>query len=70
MTDIVEVAGAIVVIEDPVIEYVEVGIQGPAGAFLSFATAPAYVKGGLYFDTALNKLRVGGATAWETVTSV
>lgn len=34
------------------------------------AAKPAYVKGGLYFDTTLNKLRVGGATAWETVTSV
>lgn len=34
------------------------------------ATAPAYVKGGLYFDTTLNKLRVGGVAAWETVTSV
>ena len=33
------------------------------------AGAPAYQKGGLYFDTTLNKLRVGGATAWETVTS-
>jgi hypothetical protein len=33
------------------------------------ASAPAYVKGGLYFDTTLNKLRIGGATAWETVTS-
>lgn len=33
------------------------------------ASAPAYVKGGLYFDTTLNKLRVGGAAAWETVTS-
>ena len=33
------------------------------------AGAPAYVKGALYFDTTLNKLRVGGATAWETVTS-
>lgn len=32
--------------------------------------APAYVKGGLYYDTTLSKLRVGGATAWETVTSV
>jgi len=36
----------------------------------STATAPAYINGGLYFDTTLNKLRVGGATAWETVTSV
>jgi hypothetical protein len=33
------------------------------------AAAPAYRKGALYFDTTLNKLRVGGATAWETVTS-
>lgn len=32
-------------------------------------TAPTYVKGGIYFDTTLNKLRVGGATAWETITS-
>ena len=34
------------------------------------AAAPAYVKGAIYFDTTLNKLRVGGATDWETVTSV
>jgi hypothetical protein len=34
------------------------------------ALAPAYAKGAVYFDTTLNKLRVGGATAWETVTSV
>lgn len=34
------------------------------------AGAPTYVKGGMYFDTTLNKLRIGGATAWETVTSV
>jgi hypothetical protein len=33
------------------------------------ASAPTYVKGALYFDTTLNKLRVGGATGWETVTS-
>ena len=33
------------------------------------AGAPTYVKGGLYFDTTLNKLRIGGAAAWETVTS-
>jgi hypothetical protein len=33
-------------------------------------SAPAYVKGGMYFDTTLNKLRIGGATAWETVTSI
>jgi hypothetical protein len=34
------------------------------------ALAPAYVKGAIYFDTTLNKLRVGGATDWETITSV
>ena len=33
------------------------------------AGGPAYVKGAVYFDTTLNKLRVGGATAWETITS-
>lgn len=33
------------------------------------ASEPTYVKGGMYFDTTLNKLRIGGATAWETVTS-
>jgi hypothetical protein len=34
------------------------------------ASAPAYVKGGMYFDTTLNKMRIGGATAWETLNSV
>ena len=34
------------------------------------ASAPAYQKGAIYFDTTLNKLRVGGATAWETITSI
>ena len=33
------------------------------------ASAPTYVKGAIYFDTTLNKLRVGGATGWETITS-
>ena len=32
--------------------------------------APSYVKGAIYFDTTLKKLRVGGATGWETVTSL
>lgn len=32
-------------------------------------SAPPYVLGGMYFDTTLNKLRIGGATGWETVTS-
>lgn len=34
------------------------------------ANAPSYAKGALYFDLTLNKLRVGGATAWETITSI
>lgn len=33
------------------------------------ASAPTYVKGGVYFDTTLNKLRVGGASGWETIIS-
>jgi hypothetical protein len=33
------------------------------------ASAPAYAKGRMYFDTTLNKARVGGATAYETITS-
>ena len=33
------------------------------------ANAPAYKKGRLYFDTTLNKARIGGATAYETITS-
>lgn len=44
------------------------GVLLPAQA--ATTSAPAYVKGGVYFDTTLNKLRVGGATAWETITSV
>jgi hypothetical protein len=44
------------------------GILYPVAA--PTGSAPAYVLGGLYFDTTLNKLRVGGAAAWETVTSV
>jgi hypothetical protein len=31
---------------------------------------PAYVKGGVWFDTTLGKLMVGGNSGWETVTSV
>lgn len=33
-------------------------------------TRPAYQKGRLYFDTTLNKLVIGGATAYETITSL
>jgi len=36
----------------------------------ALASAPTYVKGAVYFDTTLNKLRVGGATTWETITSI
>jgi hypothetical protein len=36
----------------------------------ALASAPTYDKGAVYFDTTLNKLRVGGATTWETITSV
>jgi hypothetical protein len=34
------------------------------------AHAPTYAVGAMYYDTTLNKLRIGGASAWETVTSV
>jgi hypothetical protein len=42
-----------------------------AGVFfpLQAASPPPYVKGGLYFDTSMNKLRVGGASGWETIQS-
>jgi hypothetical protein len=33
-------------------------------------SAPPYGKGKMYFDETLNKLRIGGAVDWETVTSV
>lgn len=33
-------------------------------------SAPTYAPGVIYFDTTLNKLRVGGAAAYETITSV
>lgn len=39
-------------------------IQATTGA------APSYVKGAIYYDTTLSKLRIGGAAGWETVTSV
>jgi hypothetical protein len=34
------------------------------------AARPPYTKGFLYFDLTLNKLVIGGASAYETVTSV
>jgi hypothetical protein len=33
------------------------------------ATEPAYLKGASFFNTTLNKMRIGGATAYETVIS-
>ncbi|MDB5887019.1 MAG: hypothetical protein JWR74_3190 [Polaromonas sp.] len=33
------------------------------------ANAPAYAKGRLYYDTTLNAARIGGASAYETITS-
>lgn len=32
-------------------------------------TRPAYVKGAMYFDITTNKLVIGGAAGWETITS-
>lgn len=53
------------------VETLRVKYNGPLMPFQApTASAPPYIKGGLYFDTTLNKLRVGGATGWETVTSV
>ncbi len=34
------------------------------------ATEPSWVNGAVFFNTDLDKLRIGGASAWETVTSV
>ena len=46
----------------------------PTNAYLQlqgFATtsAPTYAKGAIYFDTTLNKLRIGGVSGFETITS-
>ena len=42
------------------------------GVFLPLqsAAAPTYVEGGIYFNTTLKKLFVGGAVGWEAITSV
>ena len=48
------------------------GTKGNAGVQVQGATtanAPAYAKGVIYFDLTSNKLMVGGATAFEAVTS-
>lgn len=34
------------------------------------ANAPTYAPGIMYFDLTLGKLRIGGASAFETITSV
>jgi hypothetical protein len=39
------------------------------GMLTTTQAASLYTPGSLYFDTTLNKLRIGGATAWETITS-
>ena len=51
---------------------VDVVAGGAFGAaFQAFTTAnrPAYAKGLIYFDLTLNKLVVGGASGYETITS-
>jgi hypothetical protein len=35
----------------------------------ALSSAPTYVEGGVYYDTTQHALYVGGATAWEKVTS-
>jgi len=46
------------------------GTVKPNGAGIRIATTLAtYKLGYTYFDTTLNKLRVGGSSAWETVSS-
>ena len=47
------------------------GALGFGAGFASYTTAnrPPYAKGIIYFDLTTNKLVVGGATAYETITS-
>ena len=56
------------------IKFLATGETVLGGVFLPIqhatAGAPAYVKGGIYFNTTLNKLMIGGATAWEVLTSI
>jgi hypothetical protein len=47
-----------------------IDILGGALILAGSSSAPTYVKGGIYFDTTLSKLCIGGASGWETVTSV
>jgi hypothetical protein len=34
------------------------------------ATRPSFVNGGVIYDTDIDKLVIGGASAWEAVTSI
>jgi hypothetical protein len=45
-------------------------IASPQLFMTGIASAPTYTKGGIYYDTTLSKLRIGGATSWETVNSI
>ena len=45
-------------------------LNAGSGPFPMYASAPPYVQGGMYYNTTTNKLYIGGATAWEAVTSV
>jgi hypothetical protein len=68
-----DAGGAATFVEDP--GGLALGLAGGhmTGVFFPMqaptASAPAYVLGGMYFDTTLKKLRIGGASAWETVSS-
>lgn len=57
-----------------VLKITTAGVVTVAGTFTpqkaTTAGAPAWVNDAMYFDTTLNKLRIGGAAGWETVTSV
>ena len=37
---------------------------------LQLSSAPTYQEGAIYYDTTLHKLRIGGASGWETITSI
>jgi hypothetical protein len=49
-------------------KFTTTGVIAPQQAVT--ASAPTYSLGAMYFDTTLNKLRVGGATVWETLQKV
>jgi len=47
------------------------GVNGFGAGFAAYldADAPPYAPGVIYFSLTDNKLKVGGATAYETITS-